>query len=216
MQSVLRAPALDTELDDPSLHAAPGRRHRIGAIRRPYHDQVTDSLRIPLRKGERDHSPVRPSGDRPERLQAQVVEEPQQDFGLIVAGDGGKRLTGRRPGRVGAATEVIEAQDAMPRGIHRPVRPHDLRPPAVTRIIGEADTPMCRDSTQGAHDGRIRSADEPPGYAHPRELPAVVKRDFTGDFKNSLARYDATDGLAGGIADRGAPGLCPRGRKGFD
>src|SRR6185312_16578115 len=66
LQTVLVAAALHGELHDAPLHAAPARRHGIGPVSGTDDDQMTDTLRVTLRKSEPDHATVGASRDRPQ------------------------------------------------------------------------------------------------------------------------------------------------------
>src|SRR5205807_8938700 len=117
------------------------------AIRRADDDQPRDPLRIALGKGEPHHAAVGPAGDGSERCQAEVIRRPRERLRLIVAGDAGEdsalrgraRGAGLRARGVPAPAEVVEAEDLILVGVEGPSGTHDLRPPAVAWVSGEAD-----------------------------------------------------------------------------
>jgi len=154
------------------------------AIRRTDDDQPRDPLRIALGEGEPHHAAVGPAGDGSERCQAEVIEKLRQRLRLIVAGDAGEdsalrgrtRGAGLRARGVPARAEVVEAEDLVLVGVEGTSGTHDLRPPAVARIAGEADLAVGGDAAQRAHHRRPGGADQAPGEPRIAQFPAVLER----------------------------------------
>ncbi len=189
-------------MHDAPLHAAPCGRHGVGAIRRADDNEVADALRVTLRESQAHHAAIGAAGKSSQRLEAQVIEQPQQHLGLVEAGDARKRLTRGRAGRVRAAAHVIEAQDAVAIGVEWALRADDLRPPALSWILGEADASMGRDAAQCTNDRRVGRSREAPRDVHSRQLAAMKQRDLTRDLENPFAR-DRRRRRDGGAAGRG-------------
>src|SRR5579883_196882 len=130
LQSVGGATAVDRQADDFALDAAPGGGERMRPVRRTQHEQPPNPLRVPLAERERHHAAVGAADDRAQRLDAEVIEEAQQELGLVVRGNAGERLRGPGAGGLATAAEVVEAEDAVMMGVERAMGSCDLRPPA--------------------------------------------------------------------------------------
>ncbi len=146
-------------------------------------------FRIALAEGERDHAAVGAAGNRPQRFQAQVIEQADQDFRLVVAGNVGERHALFGPGGLGAAAEKIEAEDAEAVGIQRPLGADDLRPPALPGIFSQAHAAMRRNAAEGAYHRSIRGTCDTPGDPHAGELAAVVQGDLAWHLEDAFADH---------------------------
>jgi hypothetical protein len=75
--------------------------------------------------------------------------------------------------------------------VERSVRTGDLRPPLLTRILGQTNTTASRDAAQRADHWRCRRTYETPGNPDVGELAAVIELDLAGDFEDAFANSDA-------------------------
>ena len=85
---------LDGEFHDAPLHHAPRTGHGMRAIRGADDDEPRHALRVTLAEGQRHHAAIRRARNGAQRSDAEMIDEPQQDFGLVVRGD--RRETARR------------------------------------------------------------------------------------------------------------------------
>ena len=112
-------------------------------VRGADHDQPRYPLRIPLPEGERHHAAVRAAGDGAQRLDAEMIEKALQRLGLVVTGNAGEGLALARAGRLAAAADVVEAQDAK-----------------LSRCRWRRRDPRSRSTSPAAHPRRNRHAGE--------------------------------------------------------
>src|SRR6185437_9967806 len=130
-----------------------------------------------------------------------MIEEAQEQLGLVVTRDAGKRLRVPRTGALAAAAQVIETENPVPMGVERPPGTGDIRPPAgeltlamaalgavrVGSLLREADAPARGNAAESADDGSAGGPDQAPGEAHATEAATVVKSHFAGDFQHPFA-----------------------------
>jgi hypothetical protein len=127
------------ETHDAPLHHAPGAGHGMGAVRRADHDEPRHAVRKALAESQRHHAAIRRSGNRAQRGNAEMIDEPQQQFRLVVGGHGGKRLAVARTGGVGAGAQVIETEYPESLRIQRQPRPNYFMPPATPLLVRQPD-----------------------------------------------------------------------------
>src|SRR6185312_8252093 len=208
LQPVGGAAALQGDADDLPLDAAPGGGKGMGPVGGTQHDEPPYPLRIPLTERERDHPAVGAARDGAHGLDAEMVEKPQEELGLIVGRDAGERLRVPRPGGLAAATQVIEAQDPEPMRVERAVRPADVRPPAgelalavpvpgaiglLARLLAETHASAGGNTAEGTHNGSIGRADHAPGEVYPAQVTAMMQSHLARDLEHPL-----TDDWIGG------------------
>ena len=67
---------------------------------------------VTLAESQRDHAAIRRADDGPQRTDAEMIEQPAQQLGLVVAGYAGKVLAVPGTGGLATASEVVERQHA--------------------------------------------------------------------------------------------------------
>jgi hypothetical protein len=138
----------------------------MGSIRGADDDEPCNAIGISFAERQRDHAAIRRPRDRAQRSDAEMVDEAQQQLGLVICRHARKRRAVTRAGRICAGTEIIEAQDPKALGIECESCTHHFMPPAAPRLIGQPDTTRGRDASQRDDHGGARRARKPPRNRH--------------------------------------------------
>ena len=161
------------------------------AIRGADHDEARDAIGITLAERQRDHAAVRRAGNRAQAGDAEVIDEAQQQLGLVVCGDGGERRAIARSGGIGAGAQVVEAQDAEALRVERRPGPTTSchQPPR-----GSSGSQTRRDGGNAAdrhHHGRARGTREPPGDGDGFERAAEVQLELARHGEHAFAHLQS-------------------------
>ena len=135
---------------------------------------------------------------------AEMIDETQQQFGLVVGRHGRERRVVARPGGIGAGAQVVETQDAKALRIQREARPHHFVPPAAARLIRQPDAAR-RGNAADRHDHRrTRRTRETPGDGNRFECAAEVQLQLAGNRQHAFAYLDAVAAARRGVIARNA------------
>ncbi len=163
------------------------------AIRGADDDESRDAVREAFAEGQRHHAAIRSTGDGAKAGDAEMVDEPQQQFGLVVGGHGREWRAITRAGGVGARAQIVETQDAKRLCIEREARPHDFVPPAAARLIGQPDAARCGDAADRHHHRSAGRTCQTPGDRNRFERAAEMQLELAGNREHAFAHLHAVD-----------------------
>ena len=178
--------ALQTQRQQPTLHATPGGGHGVGAVCGRDHRQPADARGEGFGEGQADAAAVGGADEGLDHRLTEVIEQQGQQPGLIMGGDGDD------PVDVGLG-QPVERQHPEPRGVERAARAHGPTPPA--RSLGVvADPPTGRDAPGHNDERTLARTDQAGAQRGVRQPLAGREAEVVRQRQDDLARRERRGG----------------------